>query len=218
MLVAAREVGVGEVDVAELVPELPVRPHEVYPARADVAGVEGNVADTEQMLREVAAFSPDAEDPGAPLRHVLHGDRDAGSTRFFEGSLAPALERASWGRRVGGDDNLFLSPDPGGEPRGADEGLAGIEAPDPLPQRRVQREDRDAVFVGQIIQVGFLVGVPAVVHHYLHAVVPGRRRPAVDPVQPERIQRPRAEYDRHGHYPRPRNSRNRAMVEGEWFW
>jgi hypothetical protein len=43
------------------------------------------------------------------------------------------------------------------------------------------------------------VGVPAVVHHYLHAVVPGLRRPAVDAIQAERSQRPSAEDDRHGH-------------------
>src|SRR5215203_4848569 len=149
MLVAAGEVGVGEVDVVDLVLELLERPHEVYPARADVAGIEGHVADVRQVLGEVATLAPDAKDPGAPLRHVLYGDRDAGSTRFFKGSLAPALDRASGGRRVGGDDDLRLpSPDPGGEPRGADEGLAGPKAPNSLPQRRVQREDRDTVLLG----------------------------------------------------------------------
>src|SRR3712207_1946662 len=113
MFVAAGEAGGGKVGVAEVVRKLIVRPHEVYPARADVAGVEGDVADARQVLGEVATLASDAEDPVSPLRHVLYGDRDAGSAGFFEGSPAPALERASGGRRVGGDDYLSLSADPG---------------------------------------------------------------------------------------------------------
>jgi hypothetical protein len=38
-------VGVGEVDVVELVLQGLLRLHKIYPARADVAGIEGDVTE-----------------------------------------------------------------------------------------------------------------------------------------------------------------------------
>jgi len=50
MLVSAGEVGVREVDVTELAGEQRVRPHQVHLARPDVARVEGDLAQAEEVL------------------------------------------------------------------------------------------------------------------------------------------------------------------------
>ncbi len=86
MLVAAGEVRVGEMDVAELAGEGGVGAHQVHLARPDVAGVEGNVAQTREVVWQVAApVAPDAEDAaGLPARHVLDGDTHALPTGAFE--------------------------------------------------------------------------------------------------------------------------------------
>jgi hypothetical protein len=50
-----------------------------------------------------------------------------------------------------------------GQPSATHEGLAGIETPGALVERRVQGKYGDAVPVGQVGQVGVLVGIPALV-------------------------------------------------------
>jgi hypothetical protein len=82
----------------------------------------------------------------------------------------------------------------------------------------VEGEDGDAVFAGEVGEVIRLVGVPAIVHHDLDAVVAGLGRPGISPVEPERIQGAGAEDHGYGHRLRPRISTNCSSVEGEWFW
>src|SRR5918999_265693 len=86
-----------------------------------------------------------------------------------------------------------------GQPGATHEGLAGIETPGALVERRVQGKNRDAVPVGQVGQIGVLVGVPALVHHDLHTVVPCFGRPTVSTVQAEGVQRTGAEDYRYRH-------------------
>src|SRR5918997_794168 len=134
MLVSAGEVGVREVDVAELACEHRVGAHQVDLARPDVAGVERDLAEADEVLGEVAApVPPDTEECSslAPW-HVLDRDGDA---------LLPGP--AQWS------------------------------------------------------------GVPALVHHDLHAVVAGLGGPGIDPLEPERVERTGAEDDADGHQ-RPR--------------
>src|SRR5215217_3547866 len=75
VLVAARQIRVGEVDVAQLSGKQRVRFHQVHLARPDVAGVERNVAQIQKVLGQVAA--PWFSQEGAGTRHVLDGDGDA---------------------------------------------------------------------------------------------------------------------------------------------
>jgi hypothetical protein len=86
VLVATREIGAREVDVAKLVCELVVRLHEVQPAGSNVADVQRDViTDTEQILPLVTAPTPYAEETLRPApRHVLDGRGYALRPGFLE--------------------------------------------------------------------------------------------------------------------------------------
>ena len=64
---------------------------------------------------------------------------------------------------------------------------AGSEVPSAAAQGRVEGQDLDSCLL-EVLEVGALVGVPALVHHDLHAVKPRLRGPGVDPLEPERIE------------------------------
>jgi hypothetical protein len=129
VLVAAGEVRVGEVDVAKLIRELIVHLHKIQPARPDVARVERDVADAEQVFGEMAAtIAPNAE---SVLRsaswHVLDGDADALPSGALERSGRPARERPFRRRRVDDDQG---SPNPASQPGASHESLFGVQPPD----------------------------------------------------------------------------------------
>src|SRR5215211_9497367 len=65
MLVAAGQIRVGEVDVPKLAGEHRVRPHEIHLARPHVARVERDVAQTCEVLGQVAAPWSSQEGTGA---------------------------------------------------------------------------------------------------------------------------------------------------------
>ena len=84
MLVAAGEVGVGEVNVPELAGELAVHRNQIQPARRDVADVKRDVAQAKEVLGPEATPAPYAEDVSCLRpRHVLDGDADVVSPGSF---------------------------------------------------------------------------------------------------------------------------------------
>ncbi len=191
MLVSSRQVGVGEVNVAKLASELRMHLHEIQTASRNVASVERDIAEAEQVLGLVTAPSPYAEEGRcAATGHVLDGDGCILRPGFFERSRGPAHERPPRRRRVDDDDT---SPDSDGQLCCANEGLSGFEPPGAAVEGRVKGEDGDAVLVRKIVEVGVLVGVPTLVGHDLHTVVAHLSRPALNPIQTKRVQRTSAE-------------------------
>jgi hypothetical protein len=68
----------------QLASELTIHLHQVQPARRDVAGVERDVAQAEELLGPEAAPAPYAEDVSCPMPgHVLDGDADVVGPAFF---------------------------------------------------------------------------------------------------------------------------------------
>ena len=53
------------------------------------------------------------------------------------------------------------SPDPAGQPGAEHEGLTRRKSPSAAVKGRVQGEDGDAVLFRQVVQVGILIGIPA---------------------------------------------------------
>ena len=114
-------------DVPKLAGELRVHLHEIQVARANVAGVERDVAEAEQVLGPVAAPSPYAEEGlCVAFGHVLDGDVYALCPGFLQRSRSPARERPPWGWRM---DNGAGDPGADGQLGRAHEGLAGSEPP-----------------------------------------------------------------------------------------
>jgi hypothetical protein len=74
------------------------------------------------------------------------------------------------------------------QPGGPDERLLETEVPGAAAQGRVEGQDLDSVSLLEVLEVGALVGVPALVHHNLHAVKARLGGPGVDPLEPERIE------------------------------
>ena len=104
------------------------------------------------------------------------------------------------------------------QPRAADERLLPPETPGAGVDRWVQGQDGECVLLDQLGKVGRLVGVPAVVHHDLDPVEAGLGGPREDPLQPEGVERARAEDDRYAQARPRRISTKRSRVEGERFW
>ena len=124
-----------------------------------------------------AAVAPNAESVlRPPFWHVLHGNADALPSSVFERSGCPARERSPRRRRV---DDYQGSPDLDGQYGASHESLLGVQPPDASVQGRMQGEDGNAVLLNEVVEIGVLDGVPALVHHDLDAVVPCLGRPAV---------------------------------------
>ena len=133
VLVAAGEVGVGEVDVMELVRERGVRAHQVHLARPDVAGVEGDVSQTEEVLGQVAApVASDAEDaarprsaacsrprPRRPARAPRAGGRRPSAPAACPVAAGAPRRRVSWHRGRGGPSGPGSFRERGSRRRGA---------------------------------------------------------------------------------------------------
>ena len=159
--------------------------HQVHLARPDVAGVEGDVSQTEEVLGQVAApVAPEAED-AARLGAACSRPRPRRPARAPRaGAGGPALQRPARWRRVRHDDGY---PGTAGEAGRADQGLFGREVPGAAAQWRMESQDGKVVLLREVVEVGALVGVPALVHHDLHPVEAGLGRPGIDPFEPEGV-------------------------------
>src|SRR5215217_4888762 len=217
LVTACFEVGVRQVDVTELRGKYRVGPKKIHLARPGMAGVERDLADVRQVLWKVAAPSPYAEHAPRPVAdHVLDGHHDPVLPRLTQWPFFPALQRPArrWRMRHH-HGNLH----PARHPRDPYQGLFRSQPPGAAIERGMEGHDRDAVTPGEAPQILFLMGIPTFVHHDLDPVEAGFGSPGVHPLQAKGVEGARTEYDGDRHRLSPRLiSKNRASVDGEWFW
>src|SRR5918998_4678846 len=102
-------------------------------------------------------------------------------------SSGPAAQRASGLPGGGGWTTTRGAPDLDGQSGASNEGLLGVQPPDASVQGRMQGRDGYTVLLNEMVEVGILSGVPALVHHDLNTVVPRLGRPTVGAIQAERV-------------------------------